>query len=73
MLTDKLALLEAELKEVHKLATTQYFDIALVIKDFNDPASAADRIVYETTMARFAAFKQELATVNARILLETPH
>jgi len=67
MLRDRKALLEEEMRNVHRLAASQYFDIALFAKRYEDPAYDAERFAYETTLQRYSKLKQELAQVQELI------
>ena len=67
MLKDRKALLEQEMKDVHKLAAQQYFDIALFAKNYKDEEFAAERIAYETTLHKYNNLKAEMSVINEMI------
>jgi hypothetical protein len=67
MLKDRKALLEQEMKDVHKLAAQQYFDIALFAKNYKDEEFDAERIAYETTLHKYNNLKAEMSIINEMI------
>jgi hypothetical protein len=72
MLKDRKALIEEEMKQVHKLAASQYFNIALFAKHYKDPDYEAERFAYETTLQKYNKLKQELAQVQELIEQGSP-
>ena len=67
MLKDRKALLESELRTVHRLASKQFFDIALFATRYSDPEYAVERIAYETTLAKYDRIKTEIAEIDVLI------